>query len=960
MLLSSWLKRISDRIRTRRYKPDRKPKKPDRFTQLGLTRLEDRIVLDAAFAYDMGLNTLTLDTFDAGESLDISSDGTNFIFTLRPGESWVGADGAVATSTGGTNSLTVTSATLSSAGTLDLDLSNQAVVTQTDTMGLQVANLNVTNGTTFVLNDADNDFDSIAIASTGNVELQDSDSIAVTSINSSGGTVSVTAAGAVSVNGDVSGSGDVTITAIDAATADEDVTIAAGVTVQSTAGSIQVDAGDDFTLSGTAALTANSAGQSVTLNIDSGDADTGMGGTANLQGGTITSNTTASVNGAGDGDTFNVTGTTAADLVGGGGSDVFNIDATLNGAINGEGGNDTLEGSGSGDTYVITGANAGTANGSTFTNVDHVDGAGGNDTVTGLATADSFTVTGANAFDSSTMNFSNIESVAGGGGVDSVIGTAGNDAIQIDAASAVTLASLAFTAVTDIDGAGGNDELQGLDGGQTYAVNATNGGTVGGLTFQNMETLTGGTGSDAFNLSGGGSVQQINGGDGDDRVTVTLGTTVTTQNVSFDGGSGGESGGDDLIVIGDGAAGNDTALYTPTAAGAGTVAVDQNTGGTDFTITFSGLEPVDLTDMLSVTINGSANTDTIALTNGTSLGSEDAIQVSGTVDGFTMETAFVRDVGTLTVSTAAGNDSITINSATNAHNVANLTLNTGTDTDSIAIAGSATVTGTMILTTTGSIADSGAGGTLSAGSLKLDSGTGVGTSGAVIDTTVTTLAAQASTSGGVFITETDGLTIGTVDSLSGLTTANGAVTLVSTIGDITVDQNITAGDVSNDDEFDVIIQAEGTATFINQIVLNATVQADDDADIRVSKNIRQALATNFIIADTLRLEAGGDIGTSMAVGGAAAIDVRVNTLSAHAGLSETNINNINVNQNSGASGTLTIGNASDLIGSGTGAGVSIGTTNSTRGDVVLTTEAHSLMISAAVSSDDAAESNVIL
>ncbi|MGY9107869.1 MAG: two-partner secretion domain-containing protein, partial [Alphaproteobacteria bacterium] len=44
---------------------------------------------------------------------------------------------------------------------------------------------------------------------------------------------------------------------------------------------------------------------------------------------------------------------------------------------------------------------------------------------------------------------------------------------------------------------------------------------------------------------------------------------------------------------------------------------------------------------------------------------------------------------------------------------------------------------TMILTTTGSIADSGAGGTLSAGLLKCDSGTCVGTSGGGSDTTIT-------------------------------------------------------------------------------------------------------------------------------------------------------------------------------------------------------------------------------
>ncbi|NQV23806.1 MAG: FG-GAP repeat protein, partial [Rhodopirellula sp.] len=64
MLLSSWLKKISDRIRSRRYHPDRKPKKPNRFTQLGLTRLEDRVVLTVSAAFDTGVLDLMLDAQD--------------------------------------------------------------------------------------------------------------------------------------------------------------------------------------------------------------------------------------------------------------------------------------------------------------------------------------------------------------------------------------------------------------------------------------------------------------------------------------------------------------------------------------------------------------------------------------------------------------------------------------------------------------------------------------------------------------------------------------------------------------------------------------------------------------------------------------------------------------------------------------------------------------------------------
>ncbi|MFT5095439.1 MAG: hypothetical protein ACI93T_004286, partial [Porticoccaceae bacterium] len=79
MLLSSWLKRISDRIRSRRYQPDRKPKKPDRFTQLGLTRLEDRVVLTASAVFS-GFNDLLVVDVDQ-EDVTISTNGGRITVT---------------------------------------------------------------------------------------------------------------------------------------------------------------------------------------------------------------------------------------------------------------------------------------------------------------------------------------------------------------------------------------------------------------------------------------------------------------------------------------------------------------------------------------------------------------------------------------------------------------------------------------------------------------------------------------------------------------------------------------------------------------------------------------------------------------------------------------------------------------------------------------------------------------
>ncbi|MCX5734160.1 MAG: hypothetical protein NTW68_07530, partial [candidate division NC10 bacterium] len=72
------------------------------------------------------------------------------------------------------------------------------------------------------------------------------------------------------------------------------------------------------------------------------------------------------------------------------------------------------------------------------------------------------------------------------------------------------------------------------------------------------------------------------------------------------------------------------------------------------------------------------------------------------------------------------------------------------------------------------------GGTLTAPSLGLTSGTGIGSSGNRLSVNATTLSAQ-TTSGGIYITETDSVALGTVDTQTNLSAAGGAadVTLVA-------------------------------------------------------------------------------------------------------------------------------------------------------------------------------------
>ena len=143
-------------------------------------------------------------------------------------------------------------------------------------------------------------------------------------------------------------------------------------------------------------------------------------------------------------------------------------DAVLSGSVNGLGGSDTLAGS---TTYVVTGANSGTAT-----------------------------------------------SVAGGFvGVENLVGTGGSDTFTLNGG----------TLSGTVDGAAGTDTLTGDNVANTWTITGPNSGTVTGTGgWQNIENLVGGTGADAFSGSGGGSVGGtiVDGGGG----ATTLSGTVSS------------------------------------------------------------------------------------------------------------------------------------------------------------------------------------------------------------------------------------------------------------------------------------------------------------------------------------------------------------------------------------------------------------------------------------------------
>ncbi|QDU13974.1 Pectinesterase [Gimesia maris] len=138
------------------------------------------------------------------------------------------------------------------------------------------------------------------------------------------GTVGGFPAGVVATNGSV------TISTVDTVGADDDLTINTGVTVQSTTASVELNVGDDFTLTAGGTIQAAST---IAINVDpsAGDLDL-AGSTVDLLGNVIAAQTT--ISGGDDSDTFNILPTQDSPITVNGGDptlpvvpgDVLNLD----------------------------------------------------------------------------------------------------------------------------------------------------------------------------------------------------------------------------------------------------------------------------------------------------------------------------------------------------------------------------------------------------------------------------------------------------------------------------------------------------------------------------------------------------------------------------------------------------------------------------------------------------------
>ena len=216
--------------------------------------------------------------------------------------------------------------------------------------------------------------------------------------------------------------------------------------------------------------------------------------------------------------------------------------------------------------------------------------------------------------------------------------------------------------------------------------------------FTNSEgVIYGGDGSDTINY-----IEVIGSDAADDELIVDLtgGAIAPPEGIHFSGGAGGN---DLLTILGDGTG---DFIYTPsgTTFGDGEIRTDS------FFLTFSGLEPVEVSNSNSIELSF-VNFDDVLTVAGHSNAGTDFLAVSGSSGGVLIEELRVHQTPTLVIDTtqnlADGNDTIEISDTVIAHGVQNLSIITGTGNDIINATGHLVLPGTLTIDTGGELKGTG-------------------------------------------------------------------------------------------------------------------------------------------------------------------------------------------------------------------------------------------------------------
>ncbi len=360
-------------------------------------------------------------------------------------------------------------------------------------------------------------------------------------------------------------------------------------------------------------------------------------------------------------------------VAGGNQGDTFSLEAggSLSGELDGGEGDDELSGPEADSTWNITGPNAGSIAGISFTEIENLTG--------GLG-ADVFVFSGGSV----------VGLVEGGAGIDTLDYAAYFAAVMIDLSTSSATAVGGFAGIENVIGGSGVDTLIGLDADVTWNVADIDAGSVEGMSFLSVENLTGGSGADTFVLVGGSLSGVIDGGEGNDELygpdadstwNITGPEMGSIHGVAFtqienltgaadnqdtfvvtgggilsgliDGGAGGF---DSLIVSG---VAYETLEFTAAGPSSGTVRLDDNV------LTYTGLEPISV-----ITIPNTGTPPVTAEFNLTALNDEATVTQSGSTISITSTSSiktfeivdFTAPTMSLTINGEDGTDTVIISS----------------------------------------------------------------------------------------------------------------------------------------------------------------------------------------------------------------------------------------------------------------------------------------------------------
>ncbi|MGZ0172130.1 MAG: Calx-beta domain-containing protein, partial [Planctomycetales bacterium] len=438
-------------------------------------------------------------------------------------------------------------------------------------------------------------------------------------------------------------------------------------------------------------------------------------------------------------------------LVGGTQADNFqfqNGGTLTNGLIDGgTGAGDRLQGDLNGNSFVISGTNAGTYDDGgptsglvSFTDVESLDGRSG---------VDQFTFTAAGILDGQ---------LQGGAGLDELIASDNGDFFHVTSPNAGILYDTdiatndprtvgGFVSIESLTGGIGNDtfdvdadltgDLLGGGGDDIFLVDGNVGGDLDGGAGSNLLTLGAGA-SIAGNVSNVTVTLDINAPAADtipDEIELRLNSstgaleaiingtlssffvpngldltinvtpstddlflTIDNENgglingtINYDGGTGD----DDLRVIGSGSP-SEIAQYNAdlTANAAGSILITDATFGRSQTVTFDDAGPVDIWNLTALTFVTPQSNDVVTLTAGADAhqGVQSALVISGSSGGTMFQPVHLRDITSLELDLAANDgvnadDQVTVNDGSLVANqaLAELTISTGEGVDTFDI-----------------------------------------------------------------------------------------------------------------------------------------------------------------------------------------------------------------------------------------------------------------------------------